>query len=90
MQGSAAPAPDAAWNRRQFSAIWAPLPYVPQFIHSASSFWNPFRPVDSFPFPIHHTHRGNYTFVSTSYALGPIPETPLEAACPFAYTDDAL
>ncbi len=25
-QGTAAPAPDAAWNRRQFSAIWAPLP----------------------------------------------------------------
>lgn len=28
VQGAAAPAPDAAWNRRQFSAIWAPLPYV--------------------------------------------------------------
>ena len=33
------------------------------------------------------THRGNYTFVSTSYALGPIPETAYEAGCAFAYDD---
>jgi len=54
VQGSAGPTPDAAWNRRQFSAIWAPLP-------------------------------GNYNFVSHSYALRPIPETPLERGAPFSF-----
>ena len=53
-QGTAGPTPDAAWNRRQFSAIWAPLP-------------------------------GNYSFVSPSYALRPIPETALERGAPFLY-----
>lgn len=32
VHGAAGPTPDAAWNRRQFSAIWAPLPGKYNFV----------------------------------------------------------